>query len=135
DLVLRLREFVPITYLSADQFQSVSARQTARERGMIAGEVSVDRTPKPYLDLRDALYDGRLRLYDYAPLIGELLALERNEKTNKCDHPAWMRDPDGKRVRGSKDVCIAGETMISVFSGMDIRVDALADGPAVPVYG
>src|SRR5256886_4902811 len=63
----------------------------------------IRRPPRSTLFPYTTLFRSRLRLYDYAPLIGELLALERSERTGKVDHPAWMRDTEGKRVRGAKD--------------------------------
>ena len=105
DLVLALRRMgLPIKYATADSYQSVSPIQTLWAAGMSTGQISCDRTMTPYNDLKQAIYDGRLQMYWYPTALRELLALEKNEKTGKVDHPEWSRDLEGHRVKGSKDV-------------------------------
>ena len=64
---------------------------------MRTGLQSVDRTSVPYKNLRDAIYDGRLRIYYQDILVDELISLEYDEKRDKVEHPP----------KGSKDVADA----------------------------
>src|SRR5262249_45417800 len=57
--------------------------------------LSLDKAPpEPYLALKSALMEDRVRYYRYRPLLAELVALQRDRKKNKVDHV----------VGGSKDV-------------------------------
>lgn len=64
---------------------------------MRTGLQSVDRSSVPYKNLRDAIYDGRLRIYYQDILVDELISLEYDEKKDKVDHPP----------KGTKDVADA----------------------------
>ena len=86
-----------ITRVTMDSWQSAEAIQKLQQKGYNAEVLSVDRTMSPYEVLKEALYDGRLELYDYPPLIRELRELEHDRVKRKVDHPA----------RGSKDVADA----------------------------
>jgi len=109
-LILRLKYDIglPIRWVTSDSFQSISALQMLKERGLKTGVQSVDRTDAPYNELKSAIYDGRLIAYDYAPLIDELVALERHENPGrgkpKIDHPDMMITMAGETVKGSKDL-------------------------------
>lgn len=87
----------PIRGITYDGWNSLESRQQWKKQGMRTGLQSVDRTSVPYKNLRDALYDGRLRLYYQEILIDELISLEFDEKKDKVDHPP----------KGSKDVADA----------------------------
>jgi hypothetical protein len=86
-----------ITRVTMDSWQSAEAIQKLNQKGYNAEVLSVDRTMSPYEVLKEALYDGRMELYDYPPLIRELRELEHDRIKRKVDHPA----------RGSKDVADA----------------------------
>jgi hypothetical protein len=117
-LVLLLRKLgVPITWVSTDNWQSLTTRQMLASRGFSVGEISTVKTPVPYLDLRSALYDRRLIGYRYGPAIEELRALERSEKDGRLwrvDHPPYMLNMQGERVLGHNDVAdtLAGVTHV-----------------------
>ncbi len=83
-----------ITCVSMDSWQSADAMQQLRQRGYNALMVSVDTSTDPYENLKTALYEGRISLYHYDPLIKELQQLEKDIKKRKIDHPP----------KGSKDV-------------------------------
>lgn len=87
----------PIRGITYDGWNSLESRQQWKRQGMRTGLQSVDRTSVPYKNLRDALYDGRLRLYYQDILIDELISLEYDEKRDKVEHPP----------KGSKDVADA----------------------------
>jgi len=89
---------------STDQFQSAEMRQQMAAK---IGEknvhlISVDRKTDPYEYLKAALYDGRVKMYRYEPLLEELERLEFDALRNKIDHPKG----------GSKDVADALAGMV-----------------------
>jgi len=91
---------VNIRKVTFDQFQSADSIQQLQRRGIESENLSVDSKLDPYNAFKDALYEDRLYFYNYRPAIEEATRLEKNEKTNKVDHPP----------SGSKDVtdAIAG---------------------------
>jgi len=111
----------PVAMVTVDQFQSLELRQyIERQRGVEAKLLSVDRTTEPYKELRSAIYDRRLSMYYYRPVIREMADLVWVGEKDKVDHP------DG----GSKDVsdALAG----AVFS----LVQDVSDGELVlPLMG
>ena len=79
--------------VSYDSYQSAESIQHYRERGYQAMQFSVEKEDA-YKLLKNAFYEGRLKIYPYLPLFTELRQLEHDAKTGKIDHPAG----------GSKDV-------------------------------
>jgi hypothetical protein len=77
----------PVKAISYDGWNSIESIQQWKKWNMRTGTVSVDKTSIPYKHLRDALYDGRLLLYDQPVLMQELYDLEYDEKKDKVDHP------------------------------------------------
>lgn len=116
----------PIRAVTYDGYNSLESVQAWKRAGMKTGVVAIDRSSSYYKQLRDAIYDGRLLLYQQEVLIDELKALEYDEKTDKVDHP----------VEGGKDcadaVCAAYHTLLTRSSswhmpaGMDMY-DGLGD--------
>jgi hypothetical protein len=82
-----------ITCVSIDSWNSADAIQKLNQRGFNAILLSVDRTVAPYDLTKTALYENRLKIYDYPILLKELRELEHDRVKRKIDHP----------VRGSKD--------------------------------
>jgi hypothetical protein len=117
ELVIRLRDeiMIPIQWVSADSFQSVATLQNLRLRGFKTGIVSVEKDTA-YGDLKQAIYDRRLKTYRYVPWMQEIVALERDEKTGKIDHPEWTVDANGRRIPGTKDVADATAGVIHVLA-------------------
>ena len=76
-----------ITSVTTDAYQSADTIQQLNRKGYTAELLSVDTSPEPYDNLKTALYEARVIMYEYAPLIGELRSLERNVARNKVDHP------------------------------------------------
>ena len=91
-----------ITSISCDSHQSVDTLQQFARKGYNAQLVSVDKTMDPYLLLKEALYEDRVSMYPYPPLLEELVHLQEDKKKRKVDHDAWH----------SKDVadCLAAVT-------------------------
>jgi hypothetical protein len=87
----------PIKVVTYDGFMSTESRQQWKKEGMKTGHVSVDKSSVPYKQFRDAVSDGRVRLYQQDVLVTELFELEYDETKDKVDHP----------VNGGKDVADA----------------------------
>lgn len=88
-----------ITHVSLDSFQSADSLQTLQSKGYRAELVSVDTTPAPYDNLKTAFYENRVQMYEYQPVLDELMVLQEDLSGNrrKIDHPP----------NGSKDVADA----------------------------
>lgn len=100
-----------ISYASTDSFQNADTLQQFRKQGMEAELLSVDRTADPYDTLKTCLYERRLRMHGVEILNVELRNLQRIPKKSSggrhrvvIDHPKQMSMPDGRRVKGSKDL-------------------------------
>jgi hypothetical protein len=78
-----------ITNVTLDQFQSAESIQAFSAKGYKSYLISVDSTPAPYDNLKTALYENRVKYYDYPPLLEELTYLEEDLTGNrrKIDHP------------------------------------------------
>jgi hypothetical protein len=97
---------------STDSYQSADTLQQMKRRGVAAEILSVDVTMAPYEALRSAIYERRIELYPYEPLLFELRALEHDRVRGKVDHP----------VAG----CFIGSTRVQLASGEGCRIDILA---------
>ncbi len=110
--MLRTTYGYPIKVVTYDGWSSAESIQAWRKQGMKTGVVSVDRSSTPYKQLREAIYDGRLLMYNQPVLIEELTNLEYDEKKDKVDHP----------IGGSKDcadaVCGAYHTLLTRASSL-----------------
>jgi hypothetical protein len=89
-----------IKQVSADQFQSANLLQTVKGQGYQTRVVSVEPAGGPYEVMKTALYENRIQIYNYPPLIKELRELQKDWKTGKVDHPPATQ-------RGSKDIADA----------------------------
>lgn len=100
---------INVVNVSYDGFQSKESMTMLRKSGIRSGYLSVDRTTEPYEVLRDAIYDGRVLLYDNDVLRQELTTLEYYAEKKKVDHPP----------KGSKDIAdaVAG----AIFAASNYR--------------
>jgi len=73
--------------VSADSYQSAESMQHYQYRGYQTARFSVEREDA-YKLLKDAFYEGRVKMYEYPPVIGELRQLEFDKSSGKIDHPA-----------------------------------------------
>jgi hypothetical protein len=90
--------------LTTDQFQSADTRQQVKRMAGIPTELqSIDITTQPYDVLKGAIYEGRLELYDYPPLLEELRSLEYDRERGKVDHP--------------RAKCFTAETRVALADG------------------
>lgn len=86
---LKEHEF-SIRGISTDTFQSFDTGQMLKSKGFNYETISVDRVDsdricKPYLTLKNAIYEGRIQLYPSRLLKEELIGLERNNN-GRIDH-------------------------------------------------
>lgn len=111
----------PIKVVTYDGVMSIESRQQWKKEGAKTGYVSVDRTSVPYKQLRDALSDGRVKMYHQQVLIDELFGLEYDGDKDKVDHA----------VSGSKDVAdaVAG-AYTTLIQRRSSWTDAAADDEA-----
>lgn len=113
---LRSQKF-NISAITRDQFQSEYMGQLLEAQGF--GEVkklSLDRTPDGYMTLRSVLLEQRIDMLDCELLEDELIHLQRDATTGRCDHPAG----------GSKDVAdsFAGAVWNAILTNPDTPVPA-----------
>jgi hypothetical protein len=88
DLVLELNRHIRIKYASADWMESAAMLQAWRSKRIVAGHVSVDKTPGAYFEVKHAVRDRRILFPPHAVLDRELRRLKRITKggTIKIDH-------------------------------------------------
>ncbi len=88
DLVLELNRYIRIKYASADWMESAAMLQAWRGKRIVAGHVSVDKTPAAYFELKHAVREQRILFPPHATLDRELRRLKRITKggTIKIDH-------------------------------------------------
>ena len=77
-----------VVRVTMDGFQSADSLQQLRQQGYDAEVSSVDRSIVPYELVKAAIYEDRLMLYNYQPVVDELKRLEHNKKKGKVDHPS-----------------------------------------------
>ncbi len=116
--MLRNQYGYSIRAVTYDGFQSVESMQAWKRAGMKTGIVSVDRSSAPYKQLRDAIYDGRIKMYNQPILLDELFSLEYDEKADKVDHPV--------------NACFTGDTLIRTSNG-PMRMDDAVHHSALTV--
>jgi len=71
-----------------DSYQSAEGQQEMRKRGIESYTLSVDADMKPYLELKAAINENRLNLYQYKPFMDEAVRLELDRLKCKVDHPS-----------------------------------------------
>jgi len=76
-----------IGLITMDQYNSASSLQKFQAKGMTAERMSVDKPMDAYDTLKSAIYEERIFVYEYEPLLRELRALQKDNIKNKVDHP------------------------------------------------
>lgn len=100
-----------IERISRDQFQSEYLAQMLEEKGFKVDKISLDRTPDGYIALRSVLIEQRIDMLDHSLLQNELVLLQRDAVTGKCDHPAGG--------------CFTIDTKIQLVDGRTLTIDEL----------
>lgn len=83
-----------IAGVSYDGYQSTHSIQVLSEDGYDAHVISLDRSPLPYLYLKQCIIEERIRAYRHPLFCEEMLSLEHDVDIERVDHP----------VNGSKDI-------------------------------
>lgn len=86
-----------VSKVTLDGMQSADAIQILKRKGYDADRQSVDISPEAYINLKTALYEERVLMYGYEPLLKELREIQWDADRGKVDHPPT----------GSKDVADA----------------------------
>lgn len=86
-----------IGFVSMDSYIKADPIQILSSKGFKSAHVSMDLSVLPYQTLKDCLYDNRLRMYRYDPVITELRELEYSVRKKKVDH----REDSSKDVSDS----------------------------------
>ena len=76
-----------IFLVSRDQFQSDYLAEELESQGFKTAKFSLDRTPDGYITLRSVLLEKRIDLLYSELLQTELIHLQKDNVTNKVDHP------------------------------------------------
>lgn len=128
NLLLRLRASgYPIARVSTDGYQSANLRQDLTLAGFKTDLLSVDRTKEPYINLRNAVLEGRLQAPAHPRLLTEIRELEEGE--GKIDHPSSGSKDLADAVTGSiwnafknmeNDMAlVTAKTYQNVFDGLE----------------
>lgn len=125
---------MPISHITTDGFQSTYLMQLFRKLGFTTTVLSVDRNDEPYMILKQAVYDRRIRYYRHDWFITELSRLERNLDERTVDHPRMFDES----TPGSKDIadavcgvqyhCTTNPDLAVGTSGIDAGVAATGLG-------
>jgi len=102
---------------------SVDTLQILNDKGITAEIQSVDRDTQAYETLKEALHQKRFDCYPYGQLHKEYQRLEL-VKGKKVDHPPG----------GSKDVCLSGDTKVSLLDGREVPIKELVGESGFEVY-
>lgn len=104
-----------IGLITMDSFQSADSIQIFQRMGFPSKVLSVE-SIKVYEVLKNAIYEERIDIYYYEPLIEELKALEFNYDKRKVDHPKG----------GSKDLAdaLAG-VVYSLTESSELQIEPL----------
>ena len=100
-----------IAGISRDQYQSEYLAQLLEQQGFDVSLVSLDRTPDGYVSLHSVLAEQRMDMLNCQLLQDELVHLQRDLVTGKCDHP----------VGG----CFTSDTKILLSDGLALPIKIL----------
>lgn len=135
-----------IRWVTFDSYESRDSQQLLRQEGFITGVVSMDRVSGsagtkagakingPMDTIKAAFYTDRIWAPPHKKVIKELLALEKDTKTGKIDHPP----------NGSKDVAdamagvawtLTNRRELWMAAGVDYVAPSYQSTPDIPVVG
>jgi hypothetical protein len=121
-LIYALRDHgFEIALTTLDKYQSADGIQILRDNGIPANLLSVDDGTEAYEALRNALMEGRVRMYEYEPFLTEMKQLEYDPLSRKVDHP----------LGGSKDTSDAVAGVVTNLELMALRQASYIDSDLV----
>ncbi len=107
DLLLTIASHVNLVVVTSDRFQSAALLQKMRKARNVFGNriktavISVDVTLAPYMELKQAIRDGRILYPPNAKLLKELRELQLDPARGKVDHPKGGSKDLSDAVAGS----------------------------------
>ena len=101
-----------------DSFQSASSIQELNKKGVNSEKLSVDKDLAPYETLKEAIYTGKLKIYNCPDLFAEMSRLELVDG-RKVEHPARGEGKDlSDALAGAVYNCVSNQNMFSFgFAG------------------
>jgi hypothetical protein len=91
---------MPLKWISFDSYQSADSVQILRQKGLVTGVYSMDKTSLPYDITKSAFYDGRIKAPLHAKALSEVVRLERDPQTGLIDHPVHYSKDCADAVAG-----------------------------------
>ncbi len=101
DVILHIGDILHFQFITLDKFQSVSMMQTFRAKGFQSSFLSVDKTPEAYLEVKNALREGRVLLPQSNTLKEEMDGLEQDREKGKVDHSVGKQKDLSDSVAGT----------------------------------
>jgi len=90
-----------IQIVTADKYQSKDMLQILNDNGFETGYISCDTSLEPYYNLRTAIYEGRMEIYDHPIFTNEIINLEEDTKRRKIDHRQGYTKDCSDAIAGS----------------------------------
>jgi hypothetical protein len=103
-MFLKNKRGYKIKNITFDQYASDYFIQYFEKRHMDSYLLSVDRTDKPYLFLKEKIIKGQLEFYHYARFEFELFNLIHDMANKKVDHPPKQKNKQPKDGGWGKDI-------------------------------
>lgn len=132
---------MPVAEVTFDQYQSTHFQQLLIKAGIDSREISMDKSPAPYMALKQAIMAGCVLYYGYVPLLDELAQLQalyktpRGEQTSsklRIDHPPKGGKDCADSLAGAHKACIESKYTAMSMSESEPVVDMK---PARPKQG
>lgn len=102
-----------------DQFQSASSIQELNKQGLNSERLSVDKDLAAYETLKEGIYVGKIKYYQYEPFMEEMKRLEVIQG-KKVDHPANSSKDICDAVAGAVYNCVINQNNFQFWFGGDI---------------
>jgi len=113
--VLDLRAYgINVYRFTADlRLASEDTLQILQKAGISAEYASMDKTPKPYTDFRNIVYEQRWICHNHSGILFELKHIEQNQQTGKIDHPEKVTEIEFLNDGGIQEVVMEGSKDIA----------------------
>jgi hypothetical protein len=106
--------------ITADSYQSADFIQILQKSGFKAETISVDKTVKPYMILRELIMGQRINMYQHSLLIEELSKLEYYDDLDKVDHPPEGSKDLADALAGSIASCYADVSTFATYKPITV---------------
>jgi hypothetical protein len=124
---------ISVVGISSDRYQSKFIEQAVKKDGRDYKLISVDTDKTPYIIFKSKVLNGNCKVGYYENLYNNLKSL--TETKDKIDHTVVRRGSEKYNNIGlnAKDLCLSGDTKISLTSGVDEKISNLC-GKTVEVF-